>query len=95
MWFRNKRSYLFVPEGVYEAPDDFSPSDFKTLPWTFVDSDEASNGVPEHLVTHGSRLFVIYATSPAKNRWSRLEKTLRSVTEVIMNPWTRAEIHIG
>jgi hypothetical protein len=46
------------------------------------------NGVPEHLVPHGTRLYPIYVTSPVKQPWSRLEKTTSPLVAV-MNPWTR------
>jgi hypothetical protein len=72
-------------------PDNFQKAEFKTFVWTLVDSDEAKEGVPPYLVPHGTRLSVIYTTSPRKERWSRLHKTTRDV-RVIMNPWTRKEI---
>ncbi|KAF8235604.1 hypothetical protein L208DRAFT_739268 [Tricholoma matsutake] len=58
---------------------------------TLVDSDEASEGVPPHLVPHDTRLFIVYSTPPRKKRLSRLHKTIRDIT-VIMNPRTRTEI---
>jgi len=36
------------------------------------------------------RLFVIYTTSPCREWWPRLHKTVRK-TVVAMNPWSRAE----
>jgi len=47
-----------------------------------------------HLVTPGTRLYVIYVTSPRKERWSRIGKTAQDVT-IIMNPWSRKEINIA
>jgi hypothetical protein len=81
-----------VEEGVYEAPSDYDPTLFETFIWTLVDSDEANDGVPSRLVTHGTRHFVIYTTSPRKERWSRLHKTTRAVT-IVMRPWTKGEIY--
>jgi hypothetical protein len=86
--------YLFVEEGVYKMPPDFQDAQFKTIVWTLVDSDEAKDGVPQHLIPHGTRLYVIYVTSPAKDRWSRMEKTVRRAI-VIMNPWTKEEIRFA
>jgi len=91
IWYREQTCYLFTQEGVYEAPPGHKPSFFKTFVWTLVDSDESKDGVPPQLVPHGTRHFVIYTTSPHKDRWLRLRKTVRS-TLVTMNPWTRAEI---
>ncbi|KAH9993983.1 hypothetical protein BJV77DRAFT_1066973 [Russula vinacea] len=60
--------------------------------WTLVDSDESNSGVPGNLVQRNRRFFVIYATSPAKGRWSRMPKTTSCIV-VVMNPWSRGEIH--
>lgn len=72
-------------------PDDFQKSLFLTSVWTLMDSDESKEGPPSIAMTHGTRLFVIYTTFPAKDRWSRMNMTLLNV-KVIMNPWTKAEI---
>jgi hypothetical protein len=56
-----------------------------------VDSDENKEGVPPHLIPHGMLLFVIYVTSPAEDRWSRMNKTMWRVV-IIMNLWGREEI---
>ena len=94
MWYYNKQCYLFVHEGVFLKPDRFSPRFFKTILWTLVDSNESWEGVPEDLITHGTRLFVIYTTSPCQKGWDRLHKTVRDIT-IIMNPWTKKEILRG
>jgi hypothetical protein len=80
-----------VDEGVYKLPEGPLENRFKTIVWTFVDSDESKEGIPPSLVHHGTSLFVIYITSPAKERWSRLHKTVYD-TIVVMNPWSKAEI---
>jgi hypothetical protein len=80
-----------VDEGVYKLPTDWHHDDFRCIIWTLVDSDENNEGVPPRLIPHGTLLFVIYVTSPAKERWSRMNKTTRRVV-VIMNPWGREEI---
>jgi len=90
IWYREGHCFLFVKEGVYQSPPAFLVSYFRTFVWTLVDSDEASC-IPSHLVAHGTRLFVIYSTSPHKERWSRMHKTVRQ-SIVVMNAWTRKEI---
>jgi hypothetical protein len=80
-----------VEEGVYLLPPNWRHSDFRYIVWTLVDSDENKEGVPPRLVPQGTRLFVVYVTSPATDRWSRMNKTTRNVL-VIMNPWGRREI---
>jgi hypothetical protein len=92
IWYREQHCYLFVEEGVYQKPDNFLPSYFKTIIWTLVDSDVAVNGVPEHLATHDTHHYVVYVTSPAKDRWSRMDKTMNPIV-VVMNPWTKKEMH--
>jgi hypothetical protein len=88
IWYYRKARYLFVEEGVYQVPEEFH--DFETFVWTLVDSDEEDK-VPENLVMRHTRHFVIYCTSPSRDRWSRLHKTVRNVI-VIMNPWKCKEI---
>ncbi|KAF8310229.1 hypothetical protein F5887DRAFT_1067704 [Amanita rubescens] len=91
IWYREGSCLLFVEEGVYRSPHNFSPSFFHKFVWTVVDSDESKEGIQSNLVPHGTRLFMIYSTSPSKERWKRLHKTV-SVMNIIMNPWTRTEI---
>ena len=94
IWYRDQTHYLFLKAGVFQAPPDFPSSHFRTFVWTLVDSDESKDGAPPRLVTPGTRLYVIYVTSPRKERWSRIGKTARDVT-IIMNPWSRKEINIA
>ena len=91
IWFYQATYYLFVQEGVYELPSKWRHADFRCIVWTFVDSDQSSTGLPEVLVPQGTRLFAIYVTPPAINRWSRLDKTTRSIV-VTMNSWSRGSI---
>lgn len=63
IWYRDHSCFLFVEEGVYEVPSGFKSSSFRVFVWTLVDSDEAAEGVPPRLITHGTRLFAIYSTS--------------------------------
>ncbi|KAF8630308.1 hypothetical protein AX15_003001 [Amanita polypyramis BW_CC] len=84
IWYYRKTRYLFVEEGVYEVPDKFN--DFEVFVWTLVDSDDAKDGVPENLVMRHTCHFVIYCTSPSRDRWSRLHKTTgQDVQEAISN----------
>lgn len=91
IWYHDQKRYLFVEEGAYEVPDKFTASQFEVFVWTFVDSDHAMKGVPYCLVTPGTHHFVIFCTSPRKERWTRLYKTAR-VLIIIMNPWKIKEI---
>jgi hypothetical protein len=91
IWYRNRRCYLFVDEGVYQAPPDYPASGFSIFVRTLIDSDESGPGVPERLVCHGTQHAVIYTTPPRNERWQRLHKTVREIS-VIMNPWVRKEI---
>ena len=84
--------YIFVEDGVYEMGQHFTAANYKSLVWTLVDSDESPSGVPEVLVTQNTPFFVIYASSPASEQWSRLDKTCHHMV-IIMNPWTRNGIH--
>ena len=89
IWYLHKKRYLFVEEGAYKVPDEFQA--FQAFVWTLVDSDDSKDGVPEDLVTHNTRHFLIYCTSPSQERWRRLHKTV-SEEIVIMNPWKSKEI---
>jgi hypothetical protein len=40
---------------------------------------ENRDGVPPRLIPHGTLLFVIYSTSPAVDRWSRMNKTTQEI----------------
>lgn len=92
IWYRDQVCYLFLKEGVFVAPPDFPSSYFRIFVWTLVDSDENKEGAPPRLLTPGTRLYVIYVTSPRKERWARMNKTVRDV-RIIMNPWRRKEIN--
>ncbi|KAF8467514.1 hypothetical protein DFH94DRAFT_638974 [Russula ochroleuca] len=85
--------YMFVEEGVYDMGTQFLRDMYcENVVWTLVDADEYRDGVPPELVTHGTPFFVIYTTSPVRERWKRLHKSVFD-TVVVMNPWTRSEIH--
>jgi hypothetical protein len=48
--------------------------------------------LPEELIDHNSPFFIIFATSPTKERWASFHQAY-SLVVVVMNPWTRGEIH--
>jgi len=81
IWYRDHNCHLFVRESVFKAPPDFPSSYFRTFVWTLVDTDEAKEGFPSHLMTPGTRLYVTYITSPRSSRWSRMSKTTRKTHE--------------
>ena len=84
---------MFVEEGVYNMGTESQVLDaMKSIIWTLVDADESRNGVPIDLIYHATPFFIIYTTSPIQKRWSRLHKTVSEIV-IIMNPWTRSEIH--
>lgn len=83
---------MFVEDGVYCMGTRFREAWYKSVVWTLIDSDLSRNGVPEEVAHRDMRFFVIYVTSPVNKRWSRMDKSF-SVAVVVMNPWTRNEIH--
>ena len=91
IWYLYQRCYLFVDNGVYEAPPDFKSIDLNGFVRTLVDSDPSISGIPDCLVDCETRHAVIYTTSPCEERWKRLHKTVRDII-IIMNPWYRKEI---
>ena len=89
--YSNGICWLFV-EGVFGQPTKFQPSYYKIVIWTLVDSADAPSGPPMGLITHTTRHFVLYTTSPIPSRWDKIHQSmLRAVC--VMNPWTKAEIH--
>ena len=52
-------SSVFVEDGIYRMASDFHVNEFKIFVWSLVDSDQAQNGVPPHLVPNRARLFVL------------------------------------
>ncbi|KIM89676.1 hypothetical protein PILCRDRAFT_192655 [Piloderma croceum F 1598] len=85
--YKEEVRYLFVEEGVFQAPSTFLSSEYRGFVWTLVDADEAQNGVPERLVPSNTGHFVIYSTSPDCSRWSCVHKTIRERV-IVMDPWT-------
>jgi hypothetical protein len=92
IWRWCKEPYLFVEEGVYVMAPIFYRAQYKMSVWTLIDSDHSKDGIPDQFIDQNMSFFVIYATSPARERWSRLHK-FYTLEVVVMNPWTRGEIH--
>ncbi|KAI0255603.1 hypothetical protein BJV78DRAFT_1119377 [Lactifluus subvellereus] len=88
IWYREQRCFLFAEDGVFVAPSNHRISKFKTFVWTLADSDDT---FPTHLINQDTKHFLLYTTSPRRERWKPLEKTTHSAV-LIMNPWTRQEI---
>ncbi len=91
IWRYLNSPHLFFDGGVYNMGSQFLTDGYKSTVWTLIDSDE-DEFVLEKFVPHFTPFFVIYAASPARDRWSRLHKTTKQVV-VVMNPWTRSEMH--
>ena len=92
MWYRDSTVFLFVNEGVYQAPPWGALSTtFRTRVWTLVDSDSDTLGVPSRLAVPDTKHLIIFCSSPQSGRWKGLGKTTLSRI-AIMNPWTRGEI---
>ncbi|KAF8493664.1 hypothetical protein F5888DRAFT_714950 [Russula emetica] len=92
IWCWHKEPYMFVEEGVYVMAPNFYRAEYKMIVWTLIDSDQSKDGIPDQFIDHNMPFFVIYATSPARERWSRLHKSY-TLEVVVMNPWTRGEIY--
>lgn len=90
IWRYRQGLYIFVNEGVYRLGTQYREAQYKTLIWTLLDSDRTQGDITA--LIDDMPFFVIYATSPAKQCWSHLHKSF-SVSVVVMNPWTRSEIH--
>ncbi|KAH9034854.1 hypothetical protein EDB85DRAFT_963313 [Lactarius pseudohatsudake] len=91
IWFHSTQRYLFVEEGVFVVPPDYSSTDFKARIWTLIDADDCWNGIPDYLAPHRTKHSIILCSSPQSARWKRLSKTTEC-TIAIMDPWTREEI---
>jgi hypothetical protein len=89
--YRNE-PYIFVEDGVFFMRDHFQLAQYKSVVWALVDADESPNGIPEEYVGRNTSFFVIFPTSLATENWSRIETTT-SNTVIIMDPWSRGEIH--
>jgi len=93
IWYFGQEWYLFIEDGVFQCPEEFSPFVFRRLGlWVLVDADHSATGVPHELVHPESKLHTIFTTSPPNDRWKGLRKSTFCST-VIMNPRSWEEIH--
>jgi hypothetical protein len=74
--------------------ENVSADDFAPFLWAFIDADERPTGVPERLAGHYTNLYIIFTTSPERQRWRSLRKTT-SCAEIIMNTWSFEEIRLA
>ncbi|KAF8344462.1 hypothetical protein F5887DRAFT_971369 [Amanita rubescens] len=92
LWCQGSEYYLFCSEGVFVVPATFPFREFNGPPvWTIIDSAQSPSGIPSTLTRFESGVFPIYITSPKPGRWSGITQSW-TFHQVIMNPWTRAEI---
>jgi hypothetical protein len=92
IWYSNDTCWLFVEEGVFRQPTTFDALCYETVVWTLVDSVDTSSGLPMGLITHGTRHFIIYTSSPTPSRWEKINQSMTWAV-CVMNLWSRAEIH--
>ena len=91
LWYQASVFYLFCSDGVFIIPTTFSFNTFNPLVWTIIDSSQSSSGIPSFLTHFPPGVFPIYITSPWPDCWWGVTQSW-SFHQVIMNPWTRAEI---
>jgi len=72
--------------------ENFPIGEFKPFLWAFVDVDARSACIPEQFADLEAHLYVMFTTSPERQRWKPLTKTTLCA-EVVMNPWSLEEIH--
>jgi hypothetical protein len=87
-----RKPLLFVEDGIFWMRADFEFVRYKRVLWALIDSDESLTGIPDVFVTQNTPFFVICPMSPAEEHWSRLENTTFNAV-IVMNPWSRGEIH--
>jgi hypothetical protein len=92
IWRYFDSSVLFVDEGVYHFKTLGLTATFRKVVWTLVDSGPIHTSIPDELFGHNLPFFIIFATSPTEGQWSSFHQAYRLVV-VVMNPWTRGEIH--
>jgi hypothetical protein len=92
IWRYMDSSVLFVDEGVYHFTELAKSASFRKVVWTLVDSAPLRASIPDGLFGIDLPYFIIFATSLTEGRWSSFRQVYRLVV-VVMNPWTRGEIH--
>jgi len=94
LWYRDGFCFVFVEDGVYQQhveSKSFFPSDFEPLLWAFVDADPHPTGVPEKLAGVDANLYIMFTTSPERERWKTLTKC-KICMVIIMNAWFPEEM---
>jgi hypothetical protein len=71
--------------------ENISARKFAPYLWAFIDADGNPSGVPEKLGGFNTNLYVIFPTSPKRERWKTLTKCTEC-GEIIMNTWFLEEI---
>jgi hypothetical protein len=93
IWYFLQKWYLFVEDGVFRCPEDFSPDIFRQGGlWVLVNTDGSMAGVPAILAESESKVNTIFTSSPWRERWKGLLKTTMC-SQLIMNPWSWDEIY--
>jgi hypothetical protein len=72
---------------------EFLKATYTPFVWTFIDSEKSHTSIPEAFIQDSSSFFVIYTSSPTEERWAHVHKTVSYPEVVVMNPWSRSEIH--
>jgi hypothetical protein len=96
IWSYYRHPVMFAEGGAYcmeaQFASQFAEAEYKSVPWALVDADIFWGGIPEDIVRQNKRFFGIYVSDLPKEDWSCLQKAV-PVKVVVMNPWTRSEIH--
>jgi hypothetical protein len=72
---------------------DVDAGDFVPFLWAFIHAD-ARSVVPEELAGFHTNLYIMFTTSPKRDRWKPLTKYTQCVV-IIMNPWFLEEIRLA
>jgi hypothetical protein len=66
--------------------------EYKIVTWSLINADPYWRGVPEEVVRLNTQLFGIYVSDLPKEEWSWAQKAV-PIKVIVMNPWSRSEIH--
>lgn len=95
MWYTLGKLFSISGTGVDILREPPLDEPITILPWLFVDSDEPwMDGLPvgsENPLFYDPR-FNVYITDPDNRRWRKFNKNML-LNVMLMNPWSRAEIH--
>jgi RHS (Retrotransposon Hot Spot) family protein len=86
---------LFVKEGVFQQDvESVSADGFAPFLWAFVDADARPDGVPKKLFDLHTNLYIMFTTSPKRERWKAL-MMCTICAEIIMNTWSLEEMRMA